>query len=63
MPFILIVPSTGLPPSGTSTEVPAGYHRRYCGYHAFHEDWENPETKGYLEKYLQGDARYPLRKG
>jgi len=23
------------------------------------KDWENPETKGYLEKYLQGDARYP----
>jgi len=22
-------------------------------------DWENPETRPYLEKYLQGDARYP----
>jgi 4-hydroxybutyryl-CoA dehydratase/vinylacetyl-CoA-Delta-isomerase len=23
------------------------------------KDWENPETRPYLEKYLQGDARYP----
>jgi 4-hydroxybutyryl-CoA dehydratase/vinylacetyl-CoA-Delta-isomerase len=22
-------------------------------------DWENPETRPYLEKYLQGDAKYP----
>lgn len=22
-------------------------------------DWENPETRPYLEKYLQGDAQYP----
>ncbi len=23
------------------------------------KDWDNPETRPYLEKYLQGDARYP----